>query len=772
MRYLRSLLVLVPLAAGCGKKPAPPPPPETGPGPQAESAPEPEEPSERDKLLATLKTRRGDTQREAADALAALAGSDPKVLDALVELMKDRTTAGPGKTHPTQIGSVREAAAVALLRAGPKGEAALKDRGFAALREGLTDKDPAVREHTAHTIGLIGPPAKPLAAWLQRLCTDPDPNVHGAAFDALRAVGVADVTGLAALLTNKDPGVRRLAAEVVSTLTEVPPDAVFTLTRALDDEDEVIRVAAATGIAAAGPKGGNKVVAEKLAEAIRKSYPKQFDPETARPDGPETQYWVALTRIGGKVAEPAVTGLLAHKNMLVRVLAARTLGDFGPDAKPAVEALRKALTDPEYVNVPLEAAVTLCRLGEEDTKDAVRLVELALGSTNRGVAAAGIEAVARMGPAGKPLVPEVLKQLASPMADARYAAVVFVGMLDPAEAAKQVPELAKLAADEEPLVRRRVGVVLAKLGPAAAPAADAIGKALPKEMDESVREQFVDTLVAIGPGAKPAVAGLVPLIADATAAATLRVKVIGAVAVADPGSKDAAAALVKAAGDSDPHVRAAAAGALGKLTPLPDDARAALVKLMRSDPRTEIRSAAVRGLTAAGVRARAAKPDLEAVATGTLPGPALWAKVALAAADGDVTKAAGIVRDGLADRSLAVRTAAAEALVLVGPTAADVPALVRLSREPAAGAKEAAATALGRIGPGAKDAVAQLAKLLNDRDGDVRIAAAEALGRIGPAAVPAAQKLKDAIKADPLLAPTARKALDRLGVKEDVPAKR
>ena len=79
--------------------------------------------------------------------------------------------------------------------------------------------------------------------------------------------------------------------------------------------------------------------------------------------------------------------------------------------------------------------------------------------------------------------------------------------------------------------------------------------------------------------------------------------------------------------------------------------------------------------------------------------------------------------------------------------------------------------ALGKIGPPAKEAVPRLADLLMDKDSEVRIASAEALGRIGPAAMPAAAKLREAIK-DPLVAATARKAMDRIGIPDEGPKKK
>ena len=762
MRRPSLLFLVLVLALGCGKKAPPPPPPDAGGGEEAEGEGT-TDPSERDKLLAALKGRKSEAQRDAAEAIATLAEADPSVIDALIDMLKDKSNVGLGKINSGQINSTREAAAVALLRCGAKGETALKDRGIAILREGLNDKDAAVREHTAYTLGVFGPKVKVLSLSLQRLCTDPDPNVRIAAFDALRTVGVADVSQIAALLTDKDATVRRPAAELILGLTEIPGDAVPALTRALDDDDDMIRVAGAEGIAAAAPKGTGALTAEKLAAVIARSYPPKYDAKTDRLDGPEASYWKALLRIG-KPAVPAITTLLTHTNPRVRVLAARSLGDIGEAAKPAADALRKLLAD-EFADVVIEAVCTLYRLGEGDA-NTERLIALGLQSTERGVAAAAVSAIARMGPAGKPLIPRALEQLESPRPEARYAAVMFVGLLPPDEAAKAVPALAKRVTDETVEIRRAVGIVLERLGPVGSPAADAVGKAMLAEPDDIAKEQFVNALVAMGPGAKPAIAGLVPLVNTPAVGVVMRVKVIGAVAVADPGSGDVAAALVKAATDKDPTVRSAVAGAMGKLTPLPPDARAALVKFARDDSRLPVRSAAVRALAEAGAKAKGAKGELEAIADGKMLGLALWAKVALAAVDGDVTKAAGTIRAGLGDRRGEVRTAAAQALPLVGPTTADVPALVKILKEPGAEAKEAAAVALGKIGPPAKEAVTRLTELLTDKESEVRIAAAEALGRIGPGALPAAAKLRELLR-DPLVAATARRAMDRIGIPDD-----
>jgi HEAT repeat protein len=761
MRQVAPLGLFVMIAMGCGKKPeATAPEPEPAPVADVQT---PAEPPERDRLLAAVKTKQGDARRKAAEAVAALAASDPAIVDALVELLRDPATAGPGRSHPTAITSTREAAAFALLWCGPKGEEALKEKGLPVLREGLSSRDPAIREHTAHTLGKLGEMAAPLAAHLQRLCKDEDENVRSVAFDSLRSVGVADPAGIAALLNDSNPDVRRRAAEAFYLLTEVPESAVGSLTRALDGDDEVVRLAAATGIAVAGPKAATPATARKLADAINKSYPEEYNPETAVVDGPEFTYWIALGRLGKPAVVPT-TDLLAHKNMLVRMLAVRTLGELGDVAKESAPAVGKLLTDP-LANVALEAVVTLCRFGDRNP-DIDGMMKAALASTNPGVAAAAVAAVPRMGDRGRPYLPEVVAKLGSPMPDVRWAAAAVVGTMEPAEAAKQVPALAKLAIDDEPLIRSQVGQVLEKLGPAAAPAA-AVGRALIVEMNDLVREDFVAALIAMGPEAKPAVPGLLPLAGDNSISVMLRTKVIRAVAVADPRSSQVANALVHAAADPDISIRMAAARAMGKLNPLPDEARTALVNLARDDREARVRWAAVRGLADAGPRATAAKPELEAIATGKLPGINLLARVAVQAINGDVRKAGGAVRAALTDRNVNMRMAGAEALLMVGPAPTDVPVLARLLREGDMRIRLSAATALGIIGEPAKEAVPRLTDLLADGEAEVRLAAAEALGRIGPAALPAATKLKEAAKAEPAIEPTVRKALAKIGVKDD-----
>jgi HEAT repeat protein len=464
---------------------------------------------------------------------------------------------------------------------------------------------------------------------------------------------------------------------------------------------------------------------------------------------------------------PVVATLLPHTNALVRGLAAQTLGEIGPPAKTSTDKLKEALKD-MYGFVAVEAACALCRIGT-DTDDAVALVRRAI-KEKTSVAMIAIDAIPRMGAAGKSLVADALAELGSENPYARFAAVGLVGTLPPAEATKAAASVGKLATDPEPEIRRRAGFVLEQIGPAAAPAAEALGKALVGEKDEPLREQFVDALVAMGSGAKPALPALLPMATDKSLSVNRRTRVLAAIAVADPTAKETAAALLTTAADGDQFIRAAAAAALGKLDPLPPEALAALVKIAKTDRSTTARLAALRALAEAGPRAKSARGDIDAIATGPRQdGQALVAKVTVAAMDGDRAKAAAAVRAGLSDKKADVRVAAATALVAIGPTADDLPALLKLLKDRGSDAREAAARCIGRLGPAAKDAVSQLTRLLDDPSGEVRSAAAEALGDLGPSALSAVEKLRETRRNDPTAESAARKALEKLGVTEERP---
>ncbi len=742
------------LVIGCGKKQ--PEPVATQEVPASAPA-EASTASDRTKLLNDLKSTNQKTRKEAVDELAEWVDTDPDAVSALLELLKDKNTSGSGRIVATLINSPREAAARALLAGGAKGEAALKEKGLAILRDGLADAQPAVREHTAYTIGLLGPLGRPLSSDVMKLCTAPEANVRGAAFDALKAIGVTDVPGFVALLNHENGEIGSLTAEHVYILTEIPPEAVPSLVRALDSDLAAIRIGAAAGIAAVGPKAA--AAAPILVKAIKKSYPEQIDPMAIYQPGPETAFWRALAKIGPE-AVGATADLLDHPNQFVRRLAAQTLGEIGPPAKSAAEKLKAALKD-KFVGVAIDAASALCAIGEGQ-ESALEFLKQAIDAPRPSpMPQAAIEALPRMGESGKKLMPLALAKLTSDNEYARYAAIGLVGTLPPEEAGKYAADIGKYAADPIKDIRIQVGLVLERLGAAGAPAAEAVGKAIPKEEVEVIRDQFVIALIGMGPGAKPALPALLALLADKSYPARQRIAILGAISAIDPASREVLAALTAAAGNDDQAIRSTAAAALGKLDPLPAEAITKLVELAKSDRQYNPRLAAIRALALAGLRAKPARAEVEAIAAGPQPGLAVWAKVGLAAMDGDVAKSAPAIRAAMTDHKYPARAAGVEALGLIGPAPGDLPVLIKLTKDLDSKSREGAARSLGLLGAKAADAAPQLLLLLSDREGDVRVAAVEALGEMGAAALPAQERIRELTR-DPLVAAAAKKTLDRL----------
>ncbi|WP_439625638.1 HEAT repeat domain-containing protein [Gemmata sp.] len=776
MRYLL-LLALAAALAGCSKK-KPPEPADPDAASQRDDPPGDSTAKDRAYWLTALKSRDAATRREAADELVVWVGTDPETVAALLDMLKDRRTDGAGRTIPGQINSTRQQAADVLYRGGPKGQAALKEKGVAALREGLADPDPVIREHSAFTLGSLGTLAQPAVSDVLKLCNSSDANVQNAAFDALRNIGGGDPVELSALLKSSRADAARLVAEQLARFPAIPPEAVPNLVAGLKSgRSAAVRTACAAALARVGPAAAPAV--DPLVKAITDHYPKEADAATAYEPGSEVAYWNALAAIGAPAAGPTA-GLLAHTNPHVRTAAAKTLGEIGAPAKATASKLKERLAD-DFGSVAIEAAVALCRIGAEQDA-AVALVKRAMDLDN-SVAQAAIEAIPRMGAAGKDLVPAALAKLASENPFARYAAVGVVGTLPPEEAAKYAADLGALAgdkgtgagADTETRaardIRQQVAVVLLKLGPAAAPAAQGLGRAIPKETDAALRDQFVEVLLAMGEAARPALPALLDLAADSSLAPDRRAHLFDVLVAIAPGAKELPPLLVKAAGEVGSATRFLAVATMARLDPVPTDVLAKLVAMATTDPKTPARVAAMRSLAAAGAKAKPVRGDLERIAGGTIPEFALYARVALAGIDGDATAVAADARAALADKNAQVRLAAADALFLLGPTPADLPALQRLLGERSDSVREAAARCVGKLGPAGKDAVPQLIRMLDDKDAAVRGAAATALGDVGPAAKDAADRLKQlkgtgtgrkGDTGDPLAGPAAAKALEKI----------
>lgn len=224
--------------------------------------------------------------------------------------------------------------------------------------------------------------------------------------------------------------------------------------------------------------------------------------------------------------------------------------------------------------------------------------------------------------------------------------------------------------------------------------------------------------------------------------------------------------VLRALEDRDPHLRAAAAWALGTMGNPAAEGTSMLARVLRRDESEIVRASAARTLGVLGPQALRAAPALfealadprqnvrwaAAQALSGLPLRAPDSVPALAAAlrsrDSYVRGFAAwtlgnlgpAARDAIPDliEALGQREGygpggASAALAKMGPAAAPaVPALVRGLKDPDGERRWKAARTLGRIGPAARDAVPALIQALEDPHEFVRAHAARALGRIAP----------------------------------------
>ncbi|HVE43172.1 MAG TPA: HEAT repeat domain-containing protein [Planctomycetota bacterium] len=360
-------------------------------------------------LLAPLKD--ADARVRVAAAGAALA-IDPKQAEAfavLLESLKD-----PGA-------AVRRLAAEALAAVGPEAGAA-----GSALSDLLGDKEEEVRWAAADALGELGPAAAPAVPALLKLLGDKDPAFRGVAADALgqgAKANPAAVSGaLSAAFKDADRRVRESAARSFLELGLRSRDAVAILAASKDDP-WVYAVTLAFLVRSGGPEAGPFVL-----EGIK--HPNwevrlaasnlllQVDAPSLKPalglliEGLKDPSYFVSARCArvlfamapeGKQAAPALLQLLKHPDKDFwepRSYAAVALAKMGTKEKAMLPALIEGVQQPAYKEVRLHAARTLGEMGAEATPALGALREVAKDK-DAEVAKAAADALARIEAARK-----------------------------------------------------------------------------------------------------------------------------------------------------------------------------------------------------------------------------------------------------------------------------------------------------------------------------------------------------------------------------------
>jgi len=482
--------------------------------------------------------------------------------------------------------------------------------------------------------------------------------------------------------------------------------------------------------ASAQPKAAPKAAAPAAKAAPQKTAEEWM----AELDGPmHLEAIDSLARMGAtaKVAVPKLTRLLDSSDDQARWRSARALGAMGSAAESAVPVLLKHLGAPESeAPVRAQSAAALGKIGVK-SDEVLNTLVLSVGDPEVHVRHAAIEALRRLGPEPSMLIPVFTQVLNDSHPDVAVRAMA--ALADIGEAA--VPAL--IEATKEPKARHWATVVLAEMGPKAAPAVSALEK-LAMDPEPEVRMQALIALGQIGDAAKPAI----PTILKGLTAEEQGVRYGAIFALGKLRSEEAFVDLEKMVDTKDPILHLIDAWALARIHPNdPVCIRRAIDSIVQGlesdDP--QLSRTAVRALAEANFSPEEMTPAVRAALDEI--DPTVLEHVLMALSDlGE--KAVPMLTKAINDPK--TRDAAIRALARIGPEAKGaVPILITMLADKNPLVVADAATALARIGPDAASGAAALTALLSNADMEVRSAATNALGTIGApakAAVPALLK--------------------------------
>jgi HEAT repeat protein len=571
------------------------------------------------------------------------------------------------------------------------------------------------------------PAPAPRAAEVEALVAQsqsPDAKLSTEALVKLADLGSAAVPVLTQGLWSDSYTVRRQSANLLGLLGGDARSAAPSLVRVLkDDGNTESRAEAARSLAL--------VWAHSAIPALTKA----LKDEAAVVRLAAAESLIALGA-EAEVVLPALTKSLKSGRPAEQQAAAQLLGDLGPEAAPAVLALQEALVDADAL-VTYRIAEALGRIGA-GAKDAVPLLKSKAKDHREAAVFRVPSAVALWRINRDPDAAELLRKALAEKKATRPLPHDALLRIDPSP--ESVEEIAKHLKSED---EKEVAIAAAALGKRAKEIVPRFVKPLtelakvlqgepPPEGYNAAKgaedaQRAIAVLGAIGPGAKPALEPLRVLAKEKRLAIGLPAAVL--VYQLDPKpdnalvltefleNKDERLAAAEALKQLRPTGKAVAVELLVALDSTDDEFRlAAACALWRVEKNPAALKAAVKSLRAAGARIR----ERAAVEIGAEFGP-------------DAKPAVPDLVKRLFDSHAAVRSATAEALGRVGPGAKDAaPALVAvLEGDEPAFVQSAACEALGLVEPADKEAaLAALKPKLEHPAPLVRVHAALAMFRV------------------------------------------
>jgi HEAT repeat protein len=576
-----------------------------------------------------------------------------------------------------------------------------------------------IHSNVARVLGLIGPRAREAVPRLIELLKDRERGIGAAVMEAQAGIGPAAKDAIPALIAElkwslqKGHGGRGPPAEALGRIGPAAKDAVPALIEALEGKGGTDGVAeAAEALGRIGP------VSDKVVPALIAAI--------SRPIGVKEGNAIAraLAQMGAE-AVPPLAAVLSRRDQGYH-FAYFALAGIGQEAKGAMPALIADLKRKDSAGRDRRLAMEALGAIGPGAREAVPLLAGSLGERDPDVRSAAAGALRGIGPVA---VPALFAAVTSQDETTRNVAVYALDPIEP-DAAENLDFLTRTLKDRRdedaslPAARQQAAWAaefLGKLGPKASPAVPALEGALKDQKNTTIHLSAAEALARIaGPEAKAAAPELALALKRLRGAS--RARYAGALLRIEPANEQARTALLEVVKDArDRDAQEAAAKQLSQVS-LGDAAKEAIPALAAAwafDALAKIGPPAVPALTDAVKRRDMSSPK---------------AAAALLRLDPKNADALAYFRTNLASNLRWSRPAAQELATLGAPARELVTALAAALKDGEPDDRDLYARALGAIGPEAKEASAALADALKDAYHGQRRALGEALKRIDPEA--------------------------------------
>ncbi len=610
-------------------------------------------------LISMLKTPDFQDKESAVEALACVCKNSKEASGLVISCFKDNDPA------------VRVFLEEAVVRSGAA--------AVPALIEGLASPQKYVRLHCAYALGSAVSSKEAIAPLILAL-SDNDGDVGSASRDSLVNIGRLDHDALLLALKSDNSGIRYRVAFVIGRIGEGNEKTIAALVGLLSDKVKLIRASAVDSLvrlASADEKSADILIEKMnrleddqvrvlLTEAFGRSGSKyaRLISAVSKNCGDSSPAVRSAAAAALPALEPdspeAAAGLIAllgDSDGEVRASAAKALGSMGVSRREAVTALIRVFSD-KYVFARNAAQASVSRLAQVEPDFTVSALMAAESNTDKNIRANAVLALGSIGSPSAATVRNISSMLNDPESDVRKAAVSAIGNAGP-QMKEAVPGLIPCLKDKAEDVRKETSAILEKSGYQSRDTVLLIASAL-SDPDPEFRISIEQILFRIGPAA---ISALVAKLDDKNAMVRESlVRVLGRIGRTVPTIADGVKKINVLLRDPEKNVRLASTIALGDISMNNRESISLLIENMR-DKDKDIRYYSILALGKIGPDSREASPFL----VGTLK-----------------------------EDDNKLRTAARDALVLIGDAAVD--SLIEALKESDLMVRSAAVDALDKIG--------------------------------------------------------------------------